>query len=153
MKNLFLMLLLVLFSQPIFAQFEKIIHQSFEIEEVIDLKFDLHDEYEVVSWAGNTVLTETKVQLHDASPSIFKYYLEKERYNMQGELKSEGLFEFVSNDMERKPIRTKTGECYEFVSVRIFLPEEFVKISENHWQFDNSTDAVSNLKEEEKGNE
>lgn len=129
------LIILLFCAIPTFAQFEKIIHQSFELNEAIDLDIQVNGEYEVETWAGNVILAETKVQLYDASPSIFNYYLEKERYNLKSELSDAGVV-IQSVDMERKPIRTKKGECYEFVKIRLFVPEDYVQVSDNLWRLD-----------------
>ena len=125
----------LIFAVPSFAQFEKIIHQSFETYEIENLEINVNGEYEVESWAGNVILTETKVQLYDASPSIFNFYLEKERYNLTSN-QTDANVTITSVDMVRKPIRTKKGECYEFVKIRVFIPEDYVKVGEHKWRFD-----------------
>lgn len=147
--RLFIFVCILLFGvvDRVNAQFEKIIHQSFEIEEIVDLKFNIAGDYVIEPWAGNVILTETKVRLHNASPSIFKYYLEKERYNLTS-ASDHKTVTIESLDMERKPIRTKTGECYEFVKVRIFIPEDYIRLTDNHWRLEGAEDTpVATTKE------
>lgn len=112
------------------AQLQKILHQSFEIEEVNSISLDLYGEYEIEKWAGNTILTETHIQLFDATPSILRFFVEQGRYEIEGSLNNETSFTMASKDKERRSLKTKEGECYEFIKVRILVPEEFTITNE-----------------------
>lgn len=107
------------------AQLQKILHQSFEIEEVNAISLDIHGEYEIEKWAGNTILTETHIQLYDASPSVLRFFVEQGRYDIKGELSGETNFSMVSKDKIRKTMKVGENECYEFIKVRILVPEDF----------------------------
>ncbi len=130
MKYYPLCILFVCLSFTVQAQFEKIIHQTFEVDQFDQIDLDVYGEYKVETWAGNVVLTESKIQLFDASPSIFDYYLGKKRYDLVAEETASGLL-IKSFDRERKQIRTKKGECYEIIEITLFVPEDFEKKSEN----------------------
>ncbi len=116
--------MLCLFSIGLQAQHEKIIHKSFEVEAAASIQLNIYGEHTFEQWEGNTILTETTVQLHDASPAVFKYYLENGRYDVVGEA-SGNDFILSSIKMDRKPIRTKKGECYEFVNTVVYYPEDY----------------------------
>ncbi|MEO1517814.1 MAG: hypothetical protein AAFV95_22530 [Bacteroidota bacterium] len=120
---LILGLSLLLFSSAS-AQLSKTLHQNFELEGFANLQLDLEGEYQIEKWAGNTILTETIVEIFDATPAIFKHFIEAGRYEMEG-LADEKTFQITSKDSERRPIRSKGGECYEFVKIRIFIPDDF----------------------------
>ncbi|HFA51103.1 MAG TPA: hypothetical protein ENJ95_18985 [Bacteroidetes bacterium] len=109
-----------------FSQLEKTIHQTFDVSQSNAISFDLvSDSTVIVPWAGNNVLTETKIELYDASPSILKHFIEKDqRYAIQADSTS-GVFRLSSVKMKREPIRTKNGECYENVQIRLFVPDDF----------------------------
>jgi len=108
------------------AQLEKTIHQTFEIGNTDAVTFELiSDTTLIVPWAGNNILTETKIELYDASPSILKHFVEKEsRYVIEADTTG-GNFKLYSDNKERKPIRTRSGECPEIVQIRVFVPENF----------------------------
>jgi hypothetical protein len=126
MNKLILLLSLLFLSINANAQLQKIIHQSFDIDQITTISLDIQGEYEIEKWAGNTILTETHIQLYDASPSILRYFVEQEkRYDIIGSVYSETSFSLVSFDKVRKPLKTKYGEAFEFVKVRILVPEEF----------------------------
>lgn len=107
------------------AQLEKVMHQTFEVGEVEKISLDLVGEYDIEQWAGNTIMTETKVELYEASPAILNHFVNKaKRYEISADTLNSQL-SLVSMDKERKPIRTKTQECPEIVHIRIFVPDTF----------------------------
>jgi hypothetical protein len=117
----------VFFFQIADAQLSKVIHQTFEIDSVDKITVNLVGEFELEKWAGNEILTETKIEIYDATAGIFKYFIEeKGRYDIVAEIDgmSASLF---SNDSERRTIKNKETdkECYEFIKVRIFVPDDF----------------------------
>ena len=64
-------LFLISFSSLTQAQLEKTIHQTFDVSESTAISLQLiSDSVLIVPWAGNKILTETKVELYEASPSI-----------------------------------------------------------------------------------
>ncbi len=129
-KIIFAFLLFISFSSSIHAQLEKTIHQTFDVSKSNAISLELiSDTILVVPWAGNNILTETKVELYEASPSIMAHFVEKEkRYAIEADTTS-GSYRLFSTDQERKPIRTRQGECPEIVQIRVFVPEDFEKQS------------------------
>ena len=123
---LFFTLLFSTFSLS--AQLEKTIHQTFDVADFDAISIDLiGDTTKIVAWAGNTILTETKVKLYDASKSILTHFMEKEqRYAIQSDSIGQEL-KLVSVHTERKPIRTRSGECPEYINIRVFVPEDFTQ--------------------------
>ena len=120
-------LLFFLSCSAAFSQLEKTIHQTFDLGETKSISLNISGEMTIVPWAGNTVMTETKVELYDASPSILKHFLEVERrYEIEANESGESI-QLSSHDQERKEIRTKNGACPEIVHVKVFVPQEFEK--------------------------
>ncbi len=108
-----------------FGQLEKTFHQTFEIGETASIALDLYGEYEIEFWAGTNLMTETKVELYNSSPSIFNHFIEKEkRYVIEADTTG-GVFTLRSHDKKRVPIRTRTGECFEIARLKVFVPEKF----------------------------
>ncbi|HHM21539.1 MAG TPA: hypothetical protein ENJ20_05900 [Bacteroidetes bacterium] len=138
-KSIQLLFFSFLFSTTLSAQLEKTIHQTFEVKDKKTIQLDIKsDSLSIVSWAGNSILTETKVKLYGASPSILKHFMEKEqRYTIKADTSGTTLL-LTSVDKERKPIRTRSGESPEYVNIRIFVPEYFRKESETKWVAENS---------------
>lgn len=108
-----------------FAQLEKTIHQTFEVGEADKISLDLYGEYELIFWAGNNIMSETKIELYSSSASIFNHFIDKEqRYLIQTDT-TNGILTLQSHDKKRVAIRTKNGECTEIVHLRLFIPDKF----------------------------
>lgn len=124
MKFIPYLIVFLAFAAPANAQISKILHQTFELGTAQEIQLQLIGEYEIEKWAGNTILTETKVELYDASPGIFNHFVEKGRYEIEID-NAETHIQLNSKDQERKSIRTKKGECFEIVKLKIFVPDNF----------------------------
>lgn len=124
MRYLFILAIGLFSTQTISAQLSQVIHQTFAIDEADAISLDIVGEYEIEKWAGNTVMTETSIQIYDATPSIFKFFVKEGRYEILGESKDTD-YQLSSKDTERRTIRTKRGDCYEFIKIRVFVPEDF----------------------------
>lgn len=108
-------------------------HQTFPMDSINQVRIDLVDPFTVETWAGNQLLTETQVQLYQASESVLKFFLKNERYTIVPDTAGQYTLQLLSKDTERKRIKTKFGECEERISVRIFVPKNFEKQSEQVW--------------------
>ena len=124
MRITFLILILISFSNFSNAQLSKVLHQTFEIDDVDTVSLNLVGEYEIEKWAGNAILTETTIELYDAKPGIFKYFIKEGRYEIIADVNETSVV-LHAKDSERKSIRTKIGECYEFIKLKIFVPDDF----------------------------
>jgi len=100
------------------------------MDEIENVSIDLYGEYKVEKWAGNTIMVETKIELYDASPSIFKHFLADGRYEIEATAEGNSV-QLDSKDKERKPIRSKTGECYEIIKVKLRIPDDFDVVAQN----------------------
>lgn len=108
------------------AQVKKILHQSFDLEKVDNVKLDLAGDYEIIAWAGNAILVETNIELYSASRDIYNHFKKEGRYEIAVDSTStQELIQLRSVDKERKPIRTSKGECFEIIRVRVMIPEDF----------------------------
>ncbi len=130
MKFVKLFLILVTFSwgTTLAAQLKETVHQTFEIDEVQSINLDIAGDYEIVKWAGNTLMSKTYIELSDAKPSILNYYLKEGRYELEGNASGES-FSLVAKDKVRKAIRFKELTCYEYTNVVIYVPDDFVEAS------------------------
>ncbi len=124
MRFLFLLTVGLLSFQTINAQLSQVIHQTFDIDEATSISLNLVGEYEIEKWPGNTIMTETSVQIYDATPSILKHFISAGRYEILGE-STDDSYGLTAKDSERKAIQTRRGDCYEFIKMRVFVPEDF----------------------------
>ena len=125
MKILLTALSILFFTQLSQAQIEKVVHQTFDLGDNKSISLGIVGEVQVVPWAGNTIMTETRIEIYDASPSIFNHFLEVERrYEIEADTTG-NQFKLYSFDQERKAIKTKNGTCPEIVEIKVYVPEEF----------------------------
>lgn len=116
---------ILLLSTSVFAQLKKTVHQTFDIGEATTIQLDIYGDYELEAWPGNTIMSETQIELYDASPHVLKFFMdEQERYKIiVGEPGDQVMLS--SKDKERKEIQYKGTTCYESVKVKLYIPEEF----------------------------
>ncbi|MFN4254199.1 MAG: hypothetical protein ACK4Q5_04265 [Saprospiraceae bacterium] len=112
------------------AQMERTVYQSFEIDSVQTITLDIVGDYEVNVWAGNSILTETNIQIWKASPHLLDYFIEEGRYEIVATTTPSSAT-LSSKNPTRKPIKTKTDECTEIVTLKIFVPDTFQPVSPN----------------------
>jgi hypothetical protein len=117
------------FSFQANAQLEKTIHQTFPLENRQTVTLDIYGDYELIPWAGDHILTESNIKLYDASEGILEHFLKIGRYDMHID-SSSGSFILVSNDKERRSVKTKNGDAYEFVKIKVFVPDAYAIIDE-----------------------
>ncbi len=134
MRWFFLLLIGALLPGAALAQNEKMIHQAFDLNGVDHLSLDLVGEVEIEFWAGDNVLSETKIQIWDAPPHVLNFFVvEKKRYEIL-ETKNEKNLVLSANDPIRDPIRYKETACFEAVKLRLFVPDSFEKTGESEYQ-------------------
>ena len=118
-----------------FAQSQRSVHQTFSIDQVERVQFALTGNLEIVPWAGNSAMTELTVKLYDASPGVLRWFVGDGRYEILGELsEDETTLTLRGKEILQRPIRTRDGECYEEILVKIYLPESFEPMGEHTYQ-------------------
>lgn len=130
------MLLGFLFCGPlVWGQLKHTQHQTFQLDSINQVRIDLVDSFEVETWAGNQMMSETQVQLYQASESVLKFFLKNERYTIihDSTTADASTLQLRSKDTVRRGVKTKFGECEEHVTVRIFVPRDFEKKAFNLW--------------------
>ncbi|NNE29917.1 MAG: hypothetical protein HKN16_09780 [Saprospiraceae bacterium] len=131
LKWMVLSMLLVGASSAL-AQSKHTLHQSFEIDSINQVTVEFAGEYEVVYWEGNTVLTETQIELYDANPNILSHFVKLGRYLVEGD-KGTDLAFFKHKDLIRKPIYTKDGQAWEVVKMKFYVPDTFSSNDKKHF--------------------
>lgn len=122
------MLATLFLGTPLSAQLKETVHQTFEIDEAQSINLDIAGDYEIVKWAGNTLMSKTYIELSDARPSILNHYLKEGRYELEGNASGES-FSLVAKDKVRQAIKYKDLTCYEYTNVVIYVPDDFVEAS------------------------
>ena len=124
MKSMF-SLLFFLVAIAANAQLVKTVHQTFPLDEAGSVHLDLQGDVEIETWAGNAVMTETKIELYDATPAVLKYFVEElGRYEIEARAQGDALA-LVSKDKLRRSIRYKGQECFETTKTKVFVPDTY----------------------------
>jgi len=133
-KIIGLTLLIIALNTTLQAQLQRVMHQTFETAGTDGVQLQLVGDITVESWAGNLIMTETTVQLQNASPSIFDHFIEMGRYEvLEMRAKEDSTLKLVSKDPVRPKVKSSRGEFRETVQVRVFMPEFFESASDSLW--------------------
>lgn len=135
-KRIWTLVTTLLLLSNLSAQIHRSLHKTYALEDSItSINIDIfeHDEQEVVQWAGNTIMTETQVQLFGASEGVLNHYIDTGRYEIELVVEEKDL-KIISKDMVRRPIKTTSGDCSELVKIRFYVPEEFEKVDDDLWR-------------------
>ena len=127
---------LLLLGSQAQAQLKKTLHKVFEVPETANLLvFNIYegDSYDVIPWAGNTIMTETQVEMSKASRGVFDFFLEEGRYDFITAPQSDSLI-VSSKDLLRRVIKLEDVEAEEKVHSRIYIPDYFVQQSTTVWE-------------------
>jgi hypothetical protein len=132
MKSIILSLLLAAIIPVLsWGQMKKILHQAFEHDSANIVSLDFHWQHQIVPWEGNVLLTETEVNLFDASPAILNYLIDSEkRYAILASHSSDTL-KLKSFEKKREHIQTRNGVCSEIVIVKVYVPKFYAYDGEN----------------------
>jgi len=134
MRRVLFLLLCLIFQETAFSQNEKMIHQTFDLSGIDRLSLDLVGEVEIEFWAGDNVLSETRIQLWDAPAHVLNFFAgEKKRYEIV-ETRNVSNLVLSANDPIRDPIRYKDTACFEAVRLRLFVPDSFEPAGEGEYQ-------------------
>ena len=112
------------------AQMERTMYQVFEIDSVLTVDFAVAGEYEILTWAGNSILVETNVQIWEASREILGELIKIGRYDLavdSSAVSNPKQIRIFTKNLERKPIKRLDGQkCLEIAVTKIFVPDTFL---------------------------
>ena len=127
MKSRFFFLTLgLLLNTLAYAQMERTMYQVFDVDSVQTAQLDILDMYELHSWAGNSILVETNIQISNASPEILDYLIKNGRYDVRMDTVAPGQVNIYTKLKDRKTVKTPAGECTELPMAQIFVPDTFL---------------------------
>ncbi|MEY4936862.1 MAG: hypothetical protein RIS64_3221 [Bacteroidota bacterium] len=125
-----LLILWIVFGMPTrtAAQVEKTFHQVVAADEIYILNFLLNEDYEVVTWSGNTVLIEGIIQLSCCDQNMLSHIIKTGRYD----LTIDNATDVVSiGSKKRPPLTIKGLQCQERVKFKISVPESYDMVAKN----------------------
>jgi hypothetical protein len=119
----------LLFLNNMTAQVEKTFFQTYDIpHEVRRIKIQSTDTYELRPWNGVQLMIETTVQLDGGNMNLLSILIKDGRYNFEFE-KSEKAIDLHAKLPTRPQIKQLGQICRETVKMLIYIPEEFVILS------------------------
>ncbi len=122
-------LFLVGFNDLAHAQMERTMYQVFEIDSAQTVTFEVVGEYNIVEWAGNSILVETNVQIWDASREILGDLIKSGRYDLTTDstiTPNPKQVRIFTKNLNRKSIKRLDGQkCLEIAVTKIFVPDTF----------------------------
>lgn len=124
MQNILLCLFISLISLSANAQLERTVHQSVDLSQSLNVSINLAGDYELIHWPGDQFLFETNVVLEGGSKHLLDFFLKEGRYKVETDTRGYSG-RLYSKDMVRRPLKYKGTECWEKVTVKIFVPEFF----------------------------
>jgi hypothetical protein len=119
-----LWVVLGVFGMPkgVAAQVAKTFHQVVAADEAYILNFVLNEDYEVVTWSGNTILVEGSIQLDCCDQNMLSHIVKTGRYDLTIE-NSTDVISFGSK--KRPPLTIKGLQCKESVKIKVSVPENY----------------------------
>ena len=107
------------------AQQKRVLHQTFDVTGIEEIRLDIYGEVELVPWSGSKIMSETTVELAGAPKHVLEFFIEeKKRYDIE-EIPGADFYVLQSVEKEHREISYKGVVCEEKVRVRLFIPEDF----------------------------
>lgn len=129
LPHLHTLFILLAFNTLAKAQMERTMYQVFEVDSAQTVHFEVAGEYEVLEWAGNSILVETNVQIWDASREILAELIKIGRYDLATDsstVPNPKQVRIFTKNLDRKPIKRLDGQkCLEIAVTKIFIPDTF----------------------------
>jgi len=129
-QAIFMVLLFLTGASFTHAQMERTMYQVFEVDSAQVVSLDVAGEYEILAWAGNSILVETNVQIWEASREILTHLIKSGRYDLATDSSAApnaAEIRIFTKNLERKPIKRPDGQkCLEIAVTKIFIPDTFV---------------------------
>jgi hypothetical protein len=106
------------------AQMERTVYQVFPVDSALFVALDIvgFSTIEIITWQGTDVLVEARVQVWNATPAIVDDFIKNGRYEVAAE-KKDSTLSIATKIRDRKPFKTRRGECTEIATIKIFVPD------------------------------
>ena len=117
---------LLMYSQILSAQAEKVIYQYLMINDSVSIiKFQLTDNIEVIPWHHeNKLMIEANAQLDGGSLDLLKIVIKEGRYNIIFENNFPyTTLKYISDS--RPLLKNRDKLCIETVKLKIYIPDVF----------------------------
>jgi hypothetical protein len=136
-KSVSLLFLITLLMSPLSnlsAQVERVLYQTFYLHDSTDnITLNMKDNYEIIVWHHEKdVMVESTVEIKGGSMDLLKNFINEGRYLVKPKLELPAtVFELAFDKTKREALKLNGRTCDELVSHRIYIPEDYIKVSEN----------------------
>jgi hypothetical protein len=130
---LFVLIWAFSFTHSVSAQVERVVYQTFVIQESSEnLNFNIKDNYEIIGWNHeNDIMIESTIQLKGGSMDLLKTFINEGRYLIVPKPDSvETIVQLNMPKDKRQILKLHDKELEEIVTHRIYIPIEFLKVSD-----------------------
>lgn len=108
------------------AQFREVIYTSIPADTATQIKFELSDSFEIVTWYNSALFIETRILMSGCPESLLKHVAEDGRYDLEY-LRVESTMTFSQPSL-RKVISYPKGACEEVVTYKFYIPADFEQV-------------------------
>lgn len=123
MKNLLLLITLMFITNFTFAQTEKTVVKTFNLQGNTSVVLNLNGDVEVQEWSESTLRVHMNIKLENSNVHMLKYLLTQGRYNLKLENTDSGV-SITSPGRDKDVIINKDGDkLSEAVSYTVFVPQ------------------------------
>lgn len=115
-----------------FGQLRQILYTTIPADSILDIRFDLDDDYRVKPWHNSSVFIETEVVLATCQEGIFDHVVAKGRYAMVASSQPPRLI-IRQGVPKRAGLTSPKGPCDETIIHRIYVPDDFREVDARQW--------------------
>jgi hypothetical protein len=133
-SQMMLITLLMLSLTSLSAQVERVLYQTFNLHDSTDnITLNMKDNYEVIAWHHDKdVMVESTVEIKGGSMDLLKNFINEGRYLVQPKLELPStVFQLAFEKSKRETLKLNGRTCDEIVFHRIYIPDDYIKVSEN----------------------
>jgi len=132
MKFLSVLFFLAFAITGIYAQNQRIIHQTFQLDTATTLQLDLFGTFTIEPWVGDAIMIETQISVLNASEGALNHYIKEGRYEIEPKLEGTTLL-LTSKTKKRPQLKKADGTSAEQVVVKVFMPDGLQAADANTW--------------------
>lgn len=126
------LILMLLAATQAGAQVREVVFTSFPADSVLQVRIDLADSVEVLTWNNSAIFVETQVDMTVCSENLLKAAVEKGRYRVDSSRSGQGIV-LKQADTKRVVLNSPKGACGESVVHRIYLPAGLKPSGDRTW--------------------
>jgi hypothetical protein len=115
------------------AQVERVLYQTFYLHDSTDnITLNMKDNFEVIPWHHDKdVMIESTIGIKGGSMDLLRNFINEGRYLVKPKFEQPStIFQLVVEKSKRETLKLNGRDCEEFVTHRIYIPDDYVKVSD-----------------------